>query len=249
MPRRRGLFHRAIAQSVPGTFLTPALAAAITARVADELGCAPTVDDLGQVDPVELAEAPTRCGSRMLRYAESWGAVAETNTPFSPVVDGEVLPTDPWTALATGAASDVPLIVGHTRDEFRAFTRATGTDPGHHRGAGQACVGVFGPDGAVDAYYRDARRVGHGDRPRLGVRNGELGLAVPDAVRAISPWPARRGGAPTYLFELAYTVPKWQGMLGAPHSADHPLVFGNFEGGVADRFYVSARRRRNRAAG
>jgi carboxylesterase type B len=33
-------------------------------------------------------------------------------------------------------------------------------------------------------------------------------------------------GAPTYLYELAYTVPK--GDLGSPHGSDNPLIFGNF---------------------
>jgi carboxylesterase type B len=42
-------------------------------------------------------------------------------------------------------------------------------------------------------------------------------------------------GQPTYLFELAYTVLR---MAGAPHGADNPLIFGNFAGGTADRFYV-----------
>jgi carboxylesterase type B len=40
---------------------------------------------------------------------------------------------------------------------------------------------------------------------------------------------------PTYLYELAYTVPK---IDAAPHGADNPLVFGDFAGGTADRFYV-----------
>jgi hypothetical protein len=28
------------------------------------------------------------------------------------------------------------------------------------------------------------------------------------------------------------------GTLGSPHGADNPLIFGNFTGGTADRFYV-----------
>jgi len=238
MPAARGLFHRAIAQSVPGTFLTPALASAITARVAADLGCAPTVDDLGQVNPVELAETADAVGRRMLQYAESWGVVAETNTPFSPVVDGVVLPTDPWMALATGAAADVPLIVGHTRDEFRAFTRASGTVPDITEEQARHAIGVFGPDGAVDAYYRVLDASGTATDPVSAYEtvNSDWLFRMPSAHLALA---GSAGGAPTYLFELAYTVPKWQGLLGAPHSADHPLVFGNFEGGVADRMYVS----------
>jgi len=45
------------------------------------------------------------------------GKVADTPTPFSPVIDGDVLPDDPWTAVGRGAAAHVPLLVGHTGDE------------------------------------------------------------------------------------------------------------------------------------
>jgi len=151
------------------------------------------VTSLEAVDPVELAEAAGRVGNRMRQYAARWGTVAETQTPFSPVVDGHVLPADPWTALGTGTAADVPLVVGHTRDEIRSFTRAAGQD---HR----------------DWLCR-----------------------MPSARLAYA---GAAAGAPTHLFELAYTVPQRDGILGAPHSADHPLVFGNFCGGIADRYYV-----------
>jgi para-nitrobenzyl esterase len=52
--------------------------------------------------------------------------VAHTPTPFSPVVDGDVLPVVPWAALAGGAARDVELLVGHTRDEFSLLARRLG---------------------------------------------------------------------------------------------------------------------------
>ena len=41
MPRARGLFGRAIAQSVPGTYFTPELAADITRTCAEQLGSTP----------------------------------------------------------------------------------------------------------------------------------------------------------------------------------------------------------------
>ena len=59
--------------------------------------------------------------------------------------------------------------------------------------------------------------------------------AGPDAVRAAPP---RRRGGRRICSNWPYTVPQGDGILGAPHSADHPLVFGNFCGGIADRYYV-----------
>jgi para-nitrobenzyl esterase len=237
MPTARGLFHRAIAQSVPGTFLTPALSAAITARVADDLGRSPTVAELGQVDPVTLADTADLVGRRMRQYTDTWGTLAETTTPFSPVIDGHVLPTDPWTALRTGTAVKVPMIIGHTRDEFRIFTRGGGQIPAITEDQARHAVRLFAPNGDVDSYYRLLAESGIATDPTTVYEtvNSDWLFRMPSARLAQANATA---GAPTYLFELAYTVPQHGGILGAPHSADHPLVFGNFSGGVADRFYV-----------
>ncbi|MFE9552162.1 hypothetical protein ACFYMW_05700 [Streptomyces sp. NPDC006692] len=56
------------------------------------------------------------------RYGARWGRAAHAHLPFSPVIDGEVLPCSPWEALRAGRGAGVDLIVGHTRDEARLFT-------------------------------------------------------------------------------------------------------------------------------
>ena len=40
---------------------------------------------------------------------------------LTPVVDGAVLQADPLKAIADGAATDVPLLIGTNRDEFKLF--------------------------------------------------------------------------------------------------------------------------------
>jgi para-nitrobenzyl esterase len=73
------------------------------------------------VDPVRLVAAADAVDRKLSQYPGRWGQVAQTATPFAPVIDGEVLPVTPWQALAAGAAREVPLIVGHNRDECRLF--------------------------------------------------------------------------------------------------------------------------------
>jgi para-nitrobenzyl esterase len=101
MPRATGLFHRAIAQSVPGTFFTPRLAADITRACAAELGVEP--GDLATVDPELLPVASDAVADAMAgdveRYARRWGRAAHALVLFAPVVDGDVLPTLPWEGL------------------------------------------------------------------------------------------------------------------------------------------------------
>ena len=100
MPMAAGLFRRAIAQSMPGTYFSERLAARISATIAEELGVPATVGALTRVPPRAVVDATEAVLRRMPDFVESWGAVALTPTPFSPVVDGVVLPESPWPALA-----------------------------------------------------------------------------------------------------------------------------------------------------
>ncbi|MFE7802133.1 carboxylesterase/lipase family protein [Nocardia sp. NPDC057440] len=128
MPMAAGLFRRAIAQSVPGTFFSTRLAAAISATVAAELGVQATVGELAGIPPRALLNATDAIIQKMPELVESWGPMALTPTPFSPVVDGDVLPYAPWRALASGAARGIDLLVGHTRDEYRLFNARFGSE-------------------------------------------------------------------------------------------------------------------------
>ncbi|HEY5882700.1 MAG TPA: carboxylesterase family protein, partial [Nakamurella sp.] len=113
MPLARDLFSRAITHSVPDTYFSPDLARAISAELLEPIGLRPTVTALVNVSPERLLEAMAQLDRRMPSI--------NRRGPFAPVVDGEMLPTDPWTGLAAGAAHDVPLLVGHNRDEWRLF--------------------------------------------------------------------------------------------------------------------------------
>lgn len=128
MPEGAGLFRRAIAQSVPGTFFAEPLAAAIAAEIAREFGMRATSTDLRDVSPEDLVAATDRLLNKMPSFVDSWGPMALTPTPFSPIIDAATLPTTPWQALADGTSSNVDLLVGHTRDEYSLFNPARGKD-------------------------------------------------------------------------------------------------------------------------
>ncbi|MFD8496654.1 carboxylesterase/lipase family protein [Amycolatopsis sp. NPDC059657] len=116
MPLAEGLFRRAIAQSVPGTYFTPELAGDIAAAFAAEYELLPTVSQLSTVDPRELPAAGDEVTAKIGQRTR-WGQAAHRSIPFAPVVDGEVLPTTPWEA-----SRQVDIIAGHTRDEQRLFS-------------------------------------------------------------------------------------------------------------------------------
>ncbi|WP_329267763.1 carboxylesterase/lipase family protein [Streptomyces sp. NBC_01451] len=224
MPRARGLFRRAILQSVPGTYFSDALAADIAGAMAGELGLRPTVADLSGPDPRKLPEAGAALGARMREYAPRWGAVALTPTPFSPVVDGDVLPTAPWEALAGGAARDVDLIVGHTRDEYRLFLMFGGLFGQVDEEMAAAVLRLFGPGPDPERAYRAAFPDASAEYLFELVQSDWL-FRMPSLYLAHA---QLAGGGRAHVYELTWAAPVNGGALGACHGLDVPLTFGNY---------------------
>jgi para-nitrobenzyl esterase len=217
MPGSAGLVTRAIAQSVPGTFFTERLAAAVSAEIAGELGVRATTTDLQRFSPQELVAASERLLLKMPHFVDSWGPMALTPTPFSPIVDGTTLPENPWRTLADGTSRNVDLLVGHTRDEYSLFNPWRGQDL---------------PDGLLtDTIQRLAPTSCQPDDYRA---------AYPDASTTelyetlIADWLFRMpcehlaaahhaGGGTARLYELTWSFNSDEG---AAHSLDMLLVFG-----------------------
>jgi para-nitrobenzyl esterase len=234
MPVAAGLFRRAIAQSVPGTFFSPALAADVTVAIAAAAGLPATAEAFAAADPAWLANVSDAV--RPADHAGRWGRVAHTNTPFSPVVDGEVLPAAPWRALAMGAGRSIDLIAGHNRDEFRLFTELPpargqitaeaasqalqGLAPGEDRENGED--GEDGEDGgsAYRQAYPDAD-----PKTLFELVNSDWLFRMPSLHLAQAH--AAAGGR-TFLYELSY--PASVAGLGACHAIDVPLLFGVYTG-------------------
>jgi para-nitrobenzyl esterase len=220
MPRAAGLFRRAIVQSMPGTFFTPELAADIAGVLAAELGLTPA--ELATVAPGELPAIGDALMAKIGRYADRWGLAAHRQVPLGPVVDGATLPTDPWRALAGGAARDVDLIAGHVRDEQRLFDLIDGTLGRVTEEQAATALELFapGPDGV--ARYRAA---GGGPSELYDQVHSDWLFRMPSLHLA----EAHTGR--THVYELTWPAPGMGGVLGACHGLDVPLVFGNLTSG------------------
>ncbi|MGI5127449.1 carboxylesterase/lipase family protein [Pseudonocardia sp. CA-107938] len=208
MPASAGLFRRAILHSVPGTFFSTELADDISAEIAAEIGRTPRAAELAALAPDDLVAAAAAVTGRLSKQLERWGGVACTPTPFSPVVDGEVLPEAPWPALARGAARDLELLVAHTRDEYAFLADLLGVE-----------------ETAVD----------HVDPTPGLARYRASGAFTADELRdnAMADWLMRMptlhlaeaalvGGARVWLAELLWGFAP----AGATHSLDTLLVYG-----------------------
>lgn len=224
MPSATGLFRRAVMQSMAGTFFADDLAAEIAAAIAGEIGLRPTAADLSGVDPWQLPAAGEALAVRMSQYEDRWGQAAHL-IPFAPVVDGEVLPTDPWQALAGGAGRDVDLIIGHNRDEYRLFIALAGNLGKIGDDEAALALRVFGPGPNSGQAYREAFPDASAERLYELVNSDRLfrmpALHLADAQVA--------GGGRVHVYELAWPAPGSGGVFGACHGLDGPLLFGTFD--------------------
>jgi para-nitrobenzyl esterase len=214
MPAATGMFRRAILQSIPGTYFTTNLAADVSAEICGELGRTPTVANLADLAPDDLAEASRTVTSSLLQRFPQWGPVAYSSTQFAPVVDGDLLPCAPWAALGDGAARDVELLIGHTRDEYSLLAA---------------------PLPEVDDTHLDVLIDGLSPTPGAPRYRTAYPSATPNQLRetALSDWLYRMpalhlaeaadlGGARVWLYELCWGF----GPHGASHGLDTLLLFG-----------------------
>ncbi|MFD0411797.1 carboxylesterase/lipase family protein [Kitasatospora sp. NPDC127116] len=222
--RARGLFRRAVAHSVPGNHCTPALAAEVTAELAKLLGTAPTAAALAGVHPWRLASAVTDLGAALPARLARWGRLAHSGIATVPVVDGEILPGSPWSALTAG----VDLLVGHTRDEFRLFSVLSGRHGGFTEEEARLMLELFAPPGGPDAYR--AALPGATPSELLETVGSDALFRVPSVRLAEAN--AAAGGT-SYLFELALPAPALDGAFGACHGLDVPLAFGSLDSPLA----------------
>ncbi|MDH6609103.1 para-nitrobenzyl esterase [Streptomyces sp. SAI-208] len=225
MPAARGLFGRAVAQSVPGPYFSAELARDIAVEIGKEAGLTPSAAALSAVDPRELPSAGMRLSARMRSCEDRWGQAAPTVTPFAPVVDGQVLPCTPWEALAAGAGRDVELLVGHNRDEYRLFL-ALGEQLGRiTEEQASAALRIFAPGPDGERAYREAFP---GATPtELYERVQTDWLFNMPSLRLAQAQTA--GGGRAHLYELTWSAPAFGGALGACHGLDIPLLFGTYD--------------------
>lgn len=214
MPAATGAFRRAILQSIPGTYFTKGLAADIAADICGRIGRIPSVAALADVAPDDLVAASRAVTDGLRQRGDRWGPVAYSSTPFAPVVDGEVLPAAPWAALAEGAARDVALLIGHTRDEYRLLAAPL---PDADDNQVNDLIDGLSPTPGADRY-----RTAHPTAAPRELRETALSdwlFRMPALHLAEA---ADRGGAQVWLYELCWGF----GPQGASHGLDTLLLFG-----------------------
>jgi para-nitrobenzyl esterase len=226
MPAAEGLFHRAIIQSGAAVRLrTGDRALALTECVLRNLG-SPSIpvlqamsvgDLLAAIEPAQRALGPSPV-PLFDRY------------PFGPVVDGQIVPTQPFDPEASAASADVPLIIGDMRHETANFLAVvdlvwnrmlTEAELAHQVAA------IAGPDtGRVLDLYGHLYP-GLNPAERLIAITTDCNFRIRSLVLAQRRAALRRG--PVWMYSFEWQTPVLGGRLGAPHAMDVPFTFNTLD--------------------
>ncbi|GAA2269186.1 carboxylesterase family protein [Streptomyces atrovirens] len=224
MDRARGLFRRAIAHSAASPCYTLEIAAATTREIAAAAGCPATPEGLASATPQDLVVASDKVVDAYRRDPAS-GSRHYDPSLYAPVLDGAVLPTDPLTGMASGAARDVDLLVCHTTEEYWLLD-AVGSSA---KVTTEERLARFAedfrlPDGLVAGY-----RAAMPHAPVLDVYLAVFGdLLFGEYGNRLAEIHARAGGrAFLSRFDRRRTGP--DGVVRAWHCADIPFAFGNLD--------------------
>jgi para-nitrobenzyl esterase len=208
MPSAKGLFHRAIIESGAGLSGGTRERANQTAEtLLKELGL-----KTGQGH--ELQKVPL---DRLME--------AGNKARFGTVVDGNVLPTNPFEPVAPAVSADVPVIVGYTRTE-RTVYDIDSPNYGKLDDAGLL-------ENAKRLLGNDAERIVASYRKRYPKATPyELSTNISTDASAMSSIRlaerrAALGKAPTYLYVWAWETPVMG--LRAPHTMEIPFVFDHID--------------------
>jgi para-nitrobenzyl esterase len=214
------LFHRAILMSGPfGLAPTAPEPAAQSGReFMDLLGIAPgSAEALRQV-PVDRLLATT------VDLARGRRQFANARLPFDTVADGWVVAADPAAAVMRGAALDIDVLVGTTRDESAAHLafdpEVAKADHAQVRAAAEAWFGAAGGDCLAEL----ARIWPHATPYTLLVHLATDYIFLQGTVAFAE---ARAKYArPAYLYRFDWQSPTPR--IGACHCIELPFLFNNF---------------------
>ncbi len=220
-PPAKGLFHRAVIESGPGTKMMERDRATELARMLlAEVGLdAKRVRDL-QALPLEKIMTAQFAVSAKLR------STAGIIDGFAPVLDPTVLPAHPFYPHATRISEDVPVIVGNNRTEMTLFA-----DPAafslDDNGLKTRVKGMLGDraDSVVEGYRQANPKATPSDLFFL------IWTDYPTTIYSnnIAERRAALGKAPTYRYRFDWETPALGGRLKSPHTVEMPFVFDNVQ--------------------
>lgn len=219
MPSAKGLFHRAGVQS--GSLLklmSRETGGSVAEKLLKQLGIDKTrIADIQKISWEQLLDAQTKMGSGVA-------------SPFVPVLDGTVVPQNPFDPTASTVSADVPMIISTTLDEAAlALTNFDLDEAGLKAVVSRALGAKAGETDRVLALYRKAypSATPYLIQARIVTDRGFRSNAYKQAERK-----AALGKAPAYFYLFTWPCPGYNGKFGSVHGTDVQLVFHAYRGAI-----------------
>lgn len=218
-PAARRLFSRAMTMSGQQITASGPRSATLRARA-----CLEAL----RIDPANLDALLAADAERLIEASRAPDpTLYRRSVYFGPVLDHHALPRHPFHPDAPAQSRDIPMIIGNTLDETRAFH---GDDPGVHELDWKAL-----PERLLQALHVDIdpeHVIAEYRKLYPQYSPSEVFFAATTAGRswrgAVIEAEARaKQGAPAYVYQLDYRSPLESGRYGAMHTMDIPLVFDN----------------------
>lgn len=217
MPRAAGLYHRVITMS--GQHVT-----AMGPQHA-ELRMRAFLDHLG-LTPERAAELVTLPAARLVEALRMADPIEKGGMYFHSVMDHDTLPRHPFVPDAPRESGHIPMIIGNTHDEARAFT--TGDERNFHL-TWDTVAAKLAPEFVVDL---NAQYVVDWYRQRFPQMSpSDVFFAAATCGRSrpghlIQAEERAKLNGPTWMYQLDFGSPV-EPRLGAFHSFDIALAFDN----------------------
>ena len=221
MPAAKGLFHKVATMSGQHVTAMGPIHATIRAKaLMATLGLRPDQTDALRTVPAEQLVAALKTPDPL----EPKGSII-----FWSVMDGGVLPRHPFYPDAPRQSGHIPMIIGNTHDETRAFL---GGDPRNFTLTWDELPARLAPELVLDLSPR--RVIARYRQLYPDYTPSEVFFAATTAGRS---WPGHliqaeqraRIGAPAWMYQLDFGSPVDGGRLRAYHGFDIALVFDNLD--------------------
>ena len=222
-PDAKGMFHKAIVQS--GAMLRTMesrWSRRIGAAVVEELGISPCkIDEMKNVPYDKLLAAGEKAIARIKPEAEKEGYAAFI-FGWAPIVDGSVLPRQPFDPQAPEQSKEIPIMIGTTLHEFTASTYVPEMRTISHEEAEGYLKRTYGNRTAEFVELFKDTYPGYEPKDLIDTDF----IFRPNAVE-LANIKFRQGGAPVYTYLFAWESPVMDGILRSTHCMEIPFVFNN----------------------
>ena len=228
MPAAKGLFHRAAVHSASSLRMNSAeTSARVAATMLAELGVSASQVEQLQTMPYERLFGAAMAALRKVVPADPAPIrrVANVDRPeFAPVVDGRLLPAQPFDPVAPAISSHVPLLIGSCFNEFGHGINHPEWEQSTEQEVRARVAQSYGAksDAIYDAYKALYPRMTPFDLQSQIAAAMHRQNAVTQTERH-----AALKGAPAWHFMFRWQTPILDGRPRAFHCAELPFVFDN----------------------